>query len=1482
MAAALLASSAGVAQVFVPQGPAPSIGALDVVQSGDAASNGGTVTGAVQSILLDPALGPNTMFLASPNGGIWSTSNGGATWMPLTDKQASLSIASLGLDPTDTSGKTLIAGIGLTSNGLWDAFNRANRAGSGGQQTGLLYSTNGGSTWTPMGSTSPLNGQSVIGVAAVGQTILAATFEPQAPDVATTSGGASYGLYRSVNGGTNFSAVSGALGSGLPTGPVTALVADPGNSGSCGRQNTCTFYASITSPSNPQATGVYISNNSGQSWSAVFTSATAVSGGTNVIAGSTTYQLVPKLAAGPNGSVAIAIAEIQPFPTSSSCVPPASVNCNGQHMTGLYLSQNSGGSWSALAVPVTNAGVRQAVVNLAVAIDPSNTSTVYVAGDGLPVSPFTVPAFRVQGNTATSITDSHTSNSSTAHSDARVLVIDAAGNLLMGSDGGVYMRSNPQSDNGAWTGLNTSTLQIREPSMVAYGANAKRLIFAAQDTGIATQSAPNSALFNAIQGADGVNVAVSDKTFANQSVYYNSFYNYGELSRLILDSQGSRVSPGTAANGVPITCNGGHNCANPVHGVVGQFFSSPFVLNKVDPTRIALAGGHVYVTTDTAPANATSVDLNLLDLGATHGDVYALAYGTTDNPNVVLTGNNNVNGLWLSTTATANSMAPIHGFAGQVPTSVVFDQRSQNRFYVADSISLWGTRNQGTTFQNLSANMSANNIIRPTAVEFINSNGVDALLVGGLSSTANAQSQITVADSDVNGNLSGWRLFGSGNPNALVAQMSYNPLADVLAIGAVGRGVWALYDVTSYFPQATVLQFGLADNGSMPDASFLTNGTSASRPLIKYGSGTLTIAGDATYTGGTTINNGAVVLGAGGASGSIIGNVIFCGNAADPTCNTSSSKTLAFNRSDTYTFGGTISGPGQVLQVGGGTTVLTGTSTYSGSTLVQAGTLLVHGSITSSVSVDNGGTLGGNGEVGGDVNVMAGGTYSPGASVGTHTVHGNLQFSPGSIYHAEILGSTADRIRVDGTAVLSGTVRALFLGGDLTNHYTILTTTGGRTGTFDSLLPLNAPSFMTTSLAYTANAVQLNLQSALGQIGGLSRNQSAVGAALDNSFNSGGGTLPVLLGVAPSRLPAALSMLSGEGVSGTQEAAFGAARMFASIMMDQGAFWRSGDTLDLDGVTLGPLQYAPSETAKTADHPVIKALAAPAPYQPRWRAWFAGFDGTAKLKGEAGIGSAGLAHNTGGLAAGLDYRLAPDMLLGFGIAGSSSNFSVSDRITSGRLEAAHIGGYGVKTWDSLYAAGALSFSTFRNSTTRTIAGIGVSETATGSFGSNLLSGRVEVGSKQAFDWFAVTPFAAAQFAQLWQNGFAETNLIAAGVVGPLGLTFGSARVSSLPTFLGAQLDTRLAFANGMVVSPYGRLSWVHEFNPNRAIDAAFLALPGAGLTVDGPRAARDAARIDAGAKLAFAPNAWLFASFDGEFSSRSQSYAGRGGLKIAW
>ena len=160
------------------------------------------------------------------------------------------------------------------------------------------------------------------------------------------------------------------------------------------------------------------------------------------------------------------------------------------------------------------------------------------------------PAFRVQGNQFTSLTGQFSSNGSTAHADARAFVFDAAGNLLMGGDGGIYMRSNPQSNNGAWTSFNTSTLQIREPYAVAYGANAKRLIVAAQDTGVAIQSASNSVLYNAIQPGDGVTAVVSDKTFPNQSVYYSSSQDLGDLSRLVLDSQGNTVSPTTNSAGI--------------------------------------------------------------------------------------------------------------------------------------------------------------------------------------------------------------------------------------------------------------------------------------------------------------------------------------------------------------------------------------------------------------------------------------------------------------------------------------------------------------------------------------------------------------------------------------------------------------------------------------------------------------------------------------------------------------------------------------------------------------------------------------------------------------------------------------------------------------------------------------------------------------------------------------------------------------------
>jgi hypothetical protein len=354
------------AQTFVSEGPGPRFGPSNLAQSGDAAPNG-SEAGAIQAILPDPALGAGTIFAGSPNGGVWVTKNDGVTWRPLTDRQASLSIASLALDPTDPSGKTIIAGIGITSS-----------SSLGGAQTGILYTTNGGSSWSALG-TAIFAGQNVIGVEARGNTILAGT-----------SGGlATNGLYRSIDGGSNFERISPA--NGLPAGAVTSLVADP--------SDPSRFYAAIKN-SNNAATAVYVSNNMGATWAPVFTSAnTCSSANTCLIA--PTKDTTITLAAGPNGSVAVAIADLTGKKSA---------------LTGVFLSGNNGATWNQLtAAPNVIPGGQES--NLHIAIDPTRKNVVYLTGDAYqtcssepPASLCTLKAFRINYNprskssTATSLT----------------------------------------------------------------------------------------------------------------------------------------------------------------------------------------------------------------------------------------------------------------------------------------------------------------------------------------------------------------------------------------------------------------------------------------------------------------------------------------------------------------------------------------------------------------------------------------------------------------------------------------------------------------------------------------------------------------------------------------------------------------------------------------------------------------------------------------------------------------------------------------------------------------------------------------------------------------------------------------------------------------------------------------------------------------------------------------------------------------------
>ena len=145
--------------------------------------------------------------------------------------------------------------------------------------------------------------------------------------------------------------------------------------------------------------------------------------------------------------------------------------------------------------------------------------------------------------------------------------------------------------------------------------------------------------------------------------------------------------------------------------------------------------------------------------------------------------------------------------------------------------------------------------------------------------------------------------------------------------------------------------------------------------------------------------------------------------------------TLTVNNIANYTYNGTIDRNVALTKTGSGTLTLGAANTYAGDTTVGAGTLAIAGSISGSRNVDvqsgatldvsgaSGGftvaeeqTLKGNGTVVGPVAVD--GTVSPGASPGTLTLTGPVDFNPGSTLALEIDGPAAfDQLVANGVTL---------------------------------------------------------------------------------------------------------------------------------------------------------------------------------------------------------------------------------------------------------------------------------------------------------------------------------------------------------------------------------------------------------------------------------------------------------------------------------
>lgn len=198
-------------------------------------------------------------------------------------------------------------------------------------------------------------------------------------------------------------------------------------------------------------------------------------------------------------------------------------------------------------------------------------------------------------------------------------------------------------------------------------------------------------------------------------------------------------------------------------------------------------------------------------------------------------------------------------------------------------------------------------------------------------------------------------------------------------------------------------------SGTSTYGGVIANGGSGnSLDFTKVGTGLQILTGANTYTGGTTISAGTLQIGNGGTTGSLTGAIL-------------NNSALNFNRSDSLTYSGVISGTGSVSQVGTGATVLTGSNSFTGVTNVSSGTL----------QIGNGGSLG---YLTGDINVQNGaavvvartGTFSySGAISGTNGVVTKLNSGTWLLNSASTFSGTTEITNTTGNNITLGNANAL-------------------------------------------------------------------------------------------------------------------------------------------------------------------------------------------------------------------------------------------------------------------------------------------------------------------------------------------------------------------------------------------------------------------------------------------------------------------------
>jgi uncharacterized protein with beta-barrel porin domain len=349
--------------------------------------------------------------------------------------------------------------------------------------------------------------------------------------------------------------------------------------------------------------------------------------------------------------------------------------------------------------------------------------------------------------------------------------------------------------------------------------------------------------------------------------------------------------------------------------------------------------------------------------------------------------------------------------------------------------------------------------------------------------------------------------------------------------------------------------------------------------------------------------------------------------------------------------------------------------------------------------------------------------------------------------------------------------------------------------------------------------------------------------------------------------------VDGDGVGFATES-YAASALYTTLASLSGAFWR------IRRASSSSSHASPfaEEGAKTNANAAIydKVLPPVQSFEARWSVWASGFGGSQTTDGNAVAGSNSTTSQLYGTAVGADYRFSPNTIAGFALAGGGTSFSVANG-GSGHSDLFQAGAYLRHSIGSAYLSAALAYGWQDVTTNRAV----MADQLQARFDTNAFSGRVEAGNRWVMPWMdgiGLTPYAAAQFVTIALPAYAESAMIGSNA---FALSYGSNTATDTRSELGLRSDKSFVVGDA-ILTLRGRAAWAHDFNTDRAASATFQALPGASFVVNGAAPARDSALTTASAEMKFINGISLAATFEGEFSEVTRSYAGKGTVRYAW